>query len=58
VQNETLGHRGRKHDPLYRGRRLLTKGHERIDERGNDKLANLLEVGDPRGEVRLAWHAN
>jgi transposase len=25
VQNETLGHRGRKSDPLYRGRRLLTK---------------------------------
>ena len=26
VQNETLGHRGRKSDPLYRCRRLLTKG--------------------------------
>ncbi len=23
VQNETLGHRGRKHDPLYRIRKLL-----------------------------------
>ena len=57
VQNETLGHRGRKHDPLYRGRRLLTKGHERLDERGAEKLMNLLEVGDPRGEVRMAWHA-
>ena len=28
VQNETLGHRGHKHDPLYRCRRLLTKAHE------------------------------
>src|SRR3546814_1492754 len=26
VQHDTLGHRGHKHDPLYRSRRLLTKG--------------------------------
>lgn len=58
VQNETFGHRGRKDDPLYRSRRLLTKGHERLDERGQEKLENLLTAGDPRGEVRLAWHAN
>jgi len=47
VQNETLGHRGRKNDPLYRSRRLLTKGHERLDERGEAKLLGLLEAGDP-----------
>ncbi|CAN5707401.1 ISL3 family transposase [soil metagenome] len=57
VQNETLGHRGRKDDPLYRARRLLTKAHERLDERCDTKLAGLLEAGDPRGEVRMAWHA-
>jgi transposase len=57
VQNETLGHRGRKGDPLYPARRLLTKAHERLDERGNAKLRRLLEAGDPRGEVRMAWHA-
>lgn len=57
VQQETLGHRGHKNDPLYRGRRLLTKGHERLDEKGNEKLLNLLEAGDPKGEVRMAWHA-
>ena len=57
VQNETLGHRGRKNDPLYRSRRLLTKGHERLDKHGEAKLLGLLEAGDPRGEVRLAWHA-
>ncbi len=57
VQNETLGHRGRKDDPLYRGRRLLTKGHERLDEAGETKLLGLLEAGDPRGEVRMTWHA-
>jgi transposase len=32
VQNETLGHRGRKHDPLYRARKLLVLAQERLDE--------------------------
>jgi len=57
VQNETLGHRGRKDDPLYRGRRLFTKAHERLDEAGEAKLLGLLEAGDPKGEVRMTWHA-
>jgi hypothetical protein len=57
VQNETLGHRGHKDDPLYRARRLLTKAHERLDDRGEEKLLGLLKAGDPRGEVRTAWHA-
>lgn len=53
VQNETLGHRGRKHDPLYRARRLFTKAYDR---RGA-KLRDLLAAGDSRGEVRTAGHA-
>ena len=57
VQNETMGHRGRKDDPLYRCRRLLTKADERLDEKGRTKLLGLLDAGDPRGEVRMAWHA-
>lgn len=57
VQNETLGHRGRKPDPLYRARRLLTKADERLDDKGRHKLLGLLEAGDPKGEVRTAWHA-
>jgi transposase len=57
VQNETLGHRGRKTDPLYRARRLLTKAHERLDEAGEHKLLGLLRAGDPRGDVRMTWHA-
>ena len=56
VQNETLGHRGRKADPLYRARRLLTKAHERLDDKGNERLVGLLGAGDPKGEVRDAWH--
>ena len=57
VQHETLGHRGHKNDPLYRSRRLLTKASERLNDGGRDKLVGLLEAGDPRGEIRLAWHA-
>ena len=33
VQNKTLGHRGRKVDPLYRIRKLLLAGNERLDDR-------------------------
>jgi hypothetical protein len=57
VQTETLRHRGRKDDPLYRARRLLTKAHERLDERGDAERRGLLRAGDPRGEVQMAWHA-
>lgn len=57
VQNETMGHRGHKSDPLYRCRRLLTKADERIDEKGKEKLLGLLRAGDPRGEVTTTWHA-
>jgi len=57
VQNQTLGHRGRKSDPLYRCRRLLTRADERLDEHGRTKLLGLLDAGDPDGEVRTAWHA-
>ncbi len=57
VQNETMGHRGRKTDPLYRCRRLLTRADERLDERGRTKLLGLLDAGDPHGEVRTTWHA-
>jgi transposase len=57
VQNETLGHRGRKHDPLYRIRKLLLSGAERLDERGQDRLLLGLRVGDPHDEVLGAWLA-
>ena len=57
VQNETLGHRGRKGDPLYGIRRLLTAAHDKISDRGQTRLRGLLDAGDPHGEVRTAWHA-
>jgi transposase len=57
VQNDTMGHRDRKDDPLYRCRRLLSKADEHLDDKGRVKLLGLLDAGDPRGEVRTAWHA-
>jgi len=57
VQNETLGHRGRKVDPLFRIRKLLLRGDERLDERGRDKMMAGLRFGDPHDEVLGAWLA-
>jgi transposase len=57
VQNETLHHRGRTHDPLYRIRKLLLTGSERLDGRGTDRMLLGLRVGDPNDEVLGAWLA-
>jgi transposase len=57
VQNETLGHRGRKSDPLYRCRRLLTRARERLDAKGTEKLTGLLRAGDPKGDVATMYEA-
>ncbi len=55
-QNHTTGGRGTKRGPLYRTR-LLLQAAERISVRGRTKMCGLLAAGDPRGEVRDAWHA-
>jgi transposase len=55
VQNQTLGHRGRKDDPLYRVRKLLVMAEQRLEASGSEKMLGLLKAGDPRGEVRTAW---
>ena len=57
VQNETLGHRGRKVDPLYRIRKLFLAGDERLDDRGRNRMLLGLRVGDPHDEVLGAWLA-
>jgi len=57
VQNETLGHRGRKDDPLYRIRKLLLTGTERLNEKGRDRMLLGLRAGDPDDEVLGAWLA-
>ena len=57
VQNQTLGHRGHKDDPLYRARKLLVSASENFTDSGRVRLRGLLDAGDPYGEVRDAWHA-
>jgi transposase len=55
VQQATLGHRGRKRDPLYRIRKLLLTAAEQLTQRGRVRLRAGLATGDPTGEVAAAW---
>jgi transposase len=55
VQQATLGHRGRKQDPLYRIRKLLLTAAEQLTSRGWVRLRAGLTAGDPGGEVAAAW---
>lgn len=57
TQQATLGHRGRKTDPLFRARRVLLTGDERLSAERFEWMRVLLEEGDPDGEVRAAWVA-
>lgn len=57
VQNETLGHRGRKDDPLYKIRKLMLTGSERLDTKGVDRMLLGLRAGDPNDEVLGGWLA-
>ena len=55
VQQATLGHRGRKRDPLHRSRKLLLTAQEQLTQRGRVRLRAGLAAGDPTGEVAAAW---
>ena len=58
VQQETLHRRGHKDDPLYRVRRTLMTGVEHLTDKQQARLEKYLPVGDPNGEVSLAWQAH
>lgn len=55
VQNEQTGHRGRRDDPLYRARRVLLIGEERLTAKAAQRLSSLLTLGDPNAEVAIAY---
>ncbi len=57
VQQTTLGHRGRRGDPLYRARRRLLTSHERLSPKAWARVSILLDAGDPAGEVGAAYLA-
>jgi transposase len=55
VQQQLLGHRGRKHDPLYRIRNALRCGADRLTARQVERIETGLQAGDPHFEVTVAW---
>ena len=55
TQQQVLGHRGRKGDPLYRARKLLLMSVDRLDAAGFARLEQALSDGDPDDEVYTAW---
>src|SRR5215204_2314732 len=55
VQQDTLGRRGHKDDPLYKIRGLLRHGVEHLTERQQAKITACLDTGDPTDEVNVAW---
>ncbi|MDQ6783156.1 MAG: ISL3 family transposase [Actinomycetota bacterium] len=57
VQQDELGHRGRKGDPLYGIRRLLLRADERLSVNARARLEAGLDAGDPNDEVYAAWQA-
>jgi transposase len=54
VQQAIHGHRGMKHDPLYRARRTLHTGADLLTDKQTDRLSSLF--GDDRHvEVEATW---
>lgn len=57
VQQDSLGHRGRREDPLYRIRRVLRRGAEHLSEPAWARLLAGLEAGDVDQQIGRAWIA-
>ena len=55
VQQDTLGHRGRKGDPLYGIRTMLRAGAEKLTDRQRARLDAAINADERHLEVWLAW---
>jgi transposase len=55
VQQQNVGHRGRRDDPLYKARKLLVIKATSTDPELSSRLEGLLALGDPDGEVAFAY---
>ena len=55
VQHEQGGRRNKANNPLFRARRLLLIGEERLGVGAAERLRSLLELGDPSAEVAIAY---
>ena len=56
-QQQIHGHRGHKDDPLFKLRRVLRVGQERLDEQVLAKIFDRLRAADTDDEVAAAWIA-
>jgi transposase len=58
IQQELTGHRGRRHDPLYRIRRVLRRGYDHHTDRSWARLVAGLDAGDTTDEqLAKTWIA-
>ena len=55
VQQDTLGHRGRKGDPLYGIRTILRAGVEHLTDRQKTRLERAITADERHEEVHVAW---
>lgn len=55
VQQDTLGHRGRKGDPLYGIQTILRAGVENLTEKQRIRLATAIKADPAHDEVFVAW---
>ncbi|CAM2848353.1 hypothetical protein SKPI104516_06270 [Skermania piniformis] len=54
VQHDTIGHRGRAGDPLYRARRTLHTGADLLTDRQRERLEQLF-ADDAHAQVEATW---
>lgn len=54
VQQQTLGHRGRARDPLYKARRILHTGDSLLTDKQRDRLTALFATQE-HVEVEATW---
>ena len=55
VQQDTLGHRGRKGDPLYGIQTILRAGAENLTAKQRARLVAAIEAAPAHDEVFVAW---
>lgn len=55
TQQDTLGHRGRKGDPLYDIRKLLLVARDRLTDHALQRIETAWRDADPWHEVEAAW---
>ena len=57
VQQDTLGHRGRKSDPLYEIQNILRAGAENLTDKQRARLVAAIDADPAHEEVFIAWQA-